>query len=164
MCTAGATSERMLGEWVRRRGIREEMVIIDKGAHTRAGQKRLTPADITADLHEGLSRLGTDYIDLYLLHRDDPAMGVGPIVEVLNEYLSAGRIRAFGGSNWTAGRIAEANDYAAAHGLVGFAASSPNLSLAVPRQVPWAGGCLIAEYLRPFVHLTAMVGRVSIGA
>jgi len=105
----------MLGEWVRRRGIREEMVIIDKGAHTRAGQKRLTPADITADLHEGLSRLGTDYIDLYLLHRDDPAMGVGPIVEVLNEYLSAGRIRAFGGSNWTAGRIAEANDYAAAH-------------------------------------------------
>ena len=73
-----------------------------------------------------------------------PERTVGPIVEVLNEHISAGRIRAFGGSNWTAGRIAEANDYAAAHDLVGFAASSPNFSLAVPRQVPWAGCLSIA--------------------
>ena len=156
----------MLGEWVRRRGIREEMVIIDKGAHTRAGQKRLTPADITADLHEGLSRLGTDYIDLYLLHRDDPAMGVGPIVEVLNEYLSAGRIRAFGGSDWTGWPDYRGQRLRRRPRTAWWVSppAAPNLSLAVPRQVPWAGGCLIAEYLRPFVHLTAMVGRVSIGA
>jgi aryl-alcohol dehydrogenase-like predicted oxidoreductase len=72
-----------------------------------------------------------------LLHRDDPGVPVGPIVEVLNEHLAAGRIHVFGGSNWTPERIQAANEYAAAHGLVPFAASSPNFSLAEQVREPW---------------------------
>jgi aryl-alcohol dehydrogenase-like predicted oxidoreductase len=121
--------------------VREQVVIVDKGAHPNADGARVTPAAITADLLESLDRLATPYIDLYLLHRDDPSQPVGPLVEILNAHCQAGRIRAYGGSNWAPERLAEANAYAEAHGLRPFVLSSPNLSLAVQLQPPWAG-CL----------------------
>ena len=133
----GGDSERTFGEWVRERGLRDEVVVIGKGAHHSEDRKRVTPFDITADLYDSLARFGFDYIDLYLLHRDDPSVPVGPIVEVLNEHLSEGRIHAFGGSNWTPERLSEANDYASENGLEPFVASSPNLSLAVQAAEPW---------------------------
>jgi aryl-alcohol dehydrogenase-like predicted oxidoreductase len=133
----GGDCERVLGRWVRERGLREQVVIIGKGAHHNQDRQRVTPFDITADLHDSLARQKTDYIDLYLLHRDDPSVPVGPIVEVLNEHKAAGKILAFGGSNWSVERFQAANAYAAAHGLEGFAASSPNFSLAVQAKEPW---------------------------
>ncbi|MBZ0302934.1 MAG: aldo/keto reductase, partial [Anaerolineae bacterium] len=77
--------------------------------------------------------------DIYLLHRDDPDVPVGPIVEKLNEYHNKGIIGIFGGSNWTVARVQEANAYAEAHGLKPFAASSPNFSLADQIKEPWSG-------------------------
>jgi len=132
-------SERTFGRWVRERGLRDEVVVIGKGAHHNEDRKRVTPFDITADLFDSLARFGFDHIDLYLLHRDDPSVPVGPIVELLNEHLSEGRIRAFGGSNWTPERLREANDYARENGLPPFVASSPNLSLAEQAVEPWPG-------------------------
>ncbi len=129
--------ERTVGRWVRERGLRDQVVIIGKGAHHSQDRRRVTPFDISADLHDSLARFQFDYIDLYLLHRDDPYVPVGPIVEVLNEHLQAGRVNAFGGSNWTHERIQEANDYAETHGLVPMVASSPNYSLAVQVEEPW---------------------------
>jgi aryl-alcohol dehydrogenase-like predicted oxidoreductase len=73
------------------------------------------------------------------LHRDDPNVPVGPIIEVLNEHQKAGRIRAFGGSNWSHQRIDEANRYAAERGLTPFVASSPNFSMAEQIKEPWEG-------------------------
>src|SRR5437660_3499940 len=134
-------NERTVGRWIRERGLREKIVLIGKGAHPNSDRQRVTPWDISSDLYDSLARLQTDYIDLYLLHRDNPAVAVGPIVEVLNEHLAAGRIRAFGGSNWTPERLQQANTYAIEHGLTPFAASSPNFSLADQVQPPWAG-CL----------------------
>jgi aryl-alcohol dehydrogenase-like predicted oxidoreductase len=139
---AGGNSERGLGEWMQARGNREEVVIISKGCHHNRDRRRVTPFDLASDLHDSLARLQTDYIDLYLLHRDDLAVPVGPIVEALNEHLEAGRIRAFGGSNWTRERIAEANRYAQEHGLRPFVASSPNYGLADQIEDPWGGGCV----------------------
>jgi aryl-alcohol dehydrogenase-like predicted oxidoreductase len=133
--------ERVLGRWVRERGVRDRVVIVGKGAHPYDGQVRVTPAHIASDLAESLERMQIESIDLYLLHRDDPSVPVGLLVEALNEHMRAGHIRAFGGSNWTYERIQEANEYAAAHGLVPFAASSPNLSLAQQTHAPWEG-CL----------------------
>ena len=133
----GGDCERTFGRWVRERGVRDEVVVIGKGAHHNEDRKRVTPFDITADLHDSLARLGFDYIDLYLLHRDDPSVPVGPIVEVLNEHLEEGRIHAFGGSNWRPERLREANDYARENGLTPMVASSPNLSLAVQIEEPW---------------------------
>jgi len=129
--------ERAMGRWMQTRGNRDQVVILGKGAHHSQDRQRVTPYDITADLHDSLARMQTDYIDLYVLHRDDPSQPVGPIVETLNEHKRAGKIHAFGGSNWSSGRIQEANAYAEAHGLEGFVVSSPNFSLAVQRKAPW---------------------------
>ena len=135
----GGDNERTVGRWIRERGLRERIVLIGKGAHHSPDRRRVTPFDITADLYDSLARFQTGYIDLYLLHRDDPSVPVGPIVETLNEHHAAGRIHAFGGSNWTHTRVAEANEYAYAHNLVPFVASSPNFSLAEQVREPWAG-------------------------
>jgi len=135
-------SERAIGQWMRQRGNRERVVVLTKGAHHNADRKRVTPFDIASDLFDSLARLQTDYIDIYVLHRDDPDVPVGPIVEALNEHHRAGRIRAFGGSNWRHERLQAANDHAAAHGLVPFTASSPNFGLAEQVDNPWGPGCV----------------------
>jgi aryl-alcohol dehydrogenase-like predicted oxidoreductase len=132
-------NERAVGQWVRDNNLREQVVIIAKGAHHNEDRRRVTAHDITADIYDSLARFKFDYLDLYILHRDDPSVPVGPIVDILNEHQKAGRIRAFGGSNWSHQRIDEANHYAAEHGLTPFAASSPNLSMAEQIREPWEG-------------------------
>lgn len=130
-------NERTFGRWLADRNVRDRVVLIGKGSHHNADRKRVTPFDITADIHDSLARFKIDFIDIYLLHRDDPSVSVGPIVETLNEHHRAGKIGAFGGSNWTVDRVREANSYAAQHGLKPFAASSPNYSLAEQINEPW---------------------------
>ena len=137
--------ERSVGAWIHSRGVREQVVILGKGAHpNRDRPNRVTPYDISADIADSLARFKTDYIDLYLLHRDDVSVPVGPIVERLNAHKQAGDINAFGGSNWSAARVREANAYAAANGLEGFSASSPNFSLAEQAKEPWTGCATIS--------------------
>lgn len=137
----GGDCERVFGRWLKSRGRRDEVVILGKGAHPYDGRQRVTPDDIAADLEESLARLQVDQIDLYLLHRDDPTVPVGPLVEALDEHKRAGKIGALGGSNWSTSRLAAANAYAAAHALEPFTVSSPNFSLAVQVTPPWEG-CL----------------------
>ena len=133
----GGESERVLGQWSEARGNRDEIVILTKGCHHTSDHRRVTPFDLTSELHDSLARLHTDYIDIYVLHRDDPNVAVGPMVETLNEHRAAGRIHAFGGSNWKPNRIEEANEYADKHSLVPFAVSSPNFGLAEQAEEPW---------------------------
>ncbi|RLT41894.1 MAG: aldo/keto reductase [Chloroflexi bacterium] len=137
-------SDRTLGAWINSRGNRDRVVILGKGAHHNRDRQRVTPYDISSDLHDSLARMKLDFIDLYVLHRDDPSQPVGPIVEVLNEHHKAGKIGSFGGSNWTPARIAEANAYAAANGLLPFVVSSPNFSMAVQKESPWENCLSIA--------------------
>ncbi|MGI4787417.1 MAG: aldo/keto reductase [Janthinobacterium lividum] len=133
----GEGNEKTLGRWVLDRGVQDQVVILAKGAHPYGGKNRVTPEDIDSDMRESMQRQGLDYFDLYVLHRDDPSAPVGPIVEALNAHQKAGRIGAFGGSNWSADRIREANDYAEANGLIPFAVTSPNYSLAEMYAPPW---------------------------
>ena len=133
-------TESTIGQWMKLRGIRGDLVLIGKGAHT----PECYPEALSRQLTQTLERLQTDYLDIYLMHRDNPAIPAGEFVECLNEHLHAWRIRAFGGSNWTIPRIQEANDYAHAHKLVGYAASSPNLALAVWNEPMWSG-CVAAS-------------------
>ncbi len=137
----GEKSERGVGQWIKNRGIRDSIILIGKGAHPDSTGPRVNAKGIEEDILESLKRFQTDYIDIYLLHRDDTSVPVGMIVKALNSHLKAGQIRAFGGSNWTTERIQEANDYASSHGLTGFIASSPYCGLAVTNGPMWAG-CL----------------------
>lgn len=134
-------AETIVGRWLRERERYGDVVVVTKGGHPdlQTGGHRVTPADIDADLERSLAALGVDAVDLYLLHRDDPTRPAGEIVEHLESIRLAGRIRAFGGSNWTTGRLEEAAAFADARNLAGFDCSSPGLSLAVPNEPPWPG-------------------------
>ena len=132
--------ERLLGQWVKSRGVRQQVAIIEKGAHT----PHCNPDDLTKQLLISLDRLGMDYVDVYMLHRDNPQVPVGEFIDVLNEHHKAGRIRLFGGSNWTIDRIDAANAYARGKGLRGMNVLSNNFSLARTIDPVWAG-CLSAS-------------------
>ena len=133
----GGDAERALGDWLERRSaLRHSLVVATKGAHPDGERRRVTPTEIGRDLRESNERLRGP-VDLFLLHRDDPAVPVGELVECLNEHRAAGRLRAFGTSNWTTARIDEANAYAADHGLEGFSISSQHLSLATQNEEHW---------------------------
>lgn len=132
-------AEKSLGHWLKSRNNRDKVVIISKGCHP-YGHDRVTVDDLRHDIEQSFERLGTDFIDIYMLHRDDLKVGVGPIVEILNEYHKAGKIGAFGGSNWIVERIKAANEYASLHGLVPFTVSEPNFGLADQIGDPWGGG------------------------
>jgi aryl-alcohol dehydrogenase-like predicted oxidoreductase len=127
-------SETVIGEWLDGRRAREDIVLVTKCAH---GKEAILPAEdfeevVTRELGESLSQLRTNYIDLYMLHRDNPVVSVGRILERLNREFEAGRVNALGASNWTYDRVDEANAYAQQHELEGFSVVSNNLSLAVP--------------------------------
>jgi aryl-alcohol dehydrogenase-like predicted oxidoreductase len=117
------------------RGNRDELVVIGKGAHT----PHCDPESITRQLGESLDRLQTDHVDLYLMHRDNEEIPVGEFVDVMDEHFTAGRIKAYGGSNWSLERFDEANSYAAANGKQPLTLLSNHLSLARAYDVPWTG-------------------------
>jgi len=133
----GGKSESAIGNYLRKSGRRSDAFVLTKGC---VEPYLVRPEYIRCAIQRSLERLQVDSIDLYLLHRDDPSVPVSELVDVLNEAIRRGHIRSLGGSNWSTSRLDEANQYAAANGLSGFAASSPHLALAVPRE-PWWGGC-----------------------
>jgi aryl-alcohol dehydrogenase-like predicted oxidoreductase/predicted dehydrogenase len=127
--------EQRFGRWVANRGIRDDVVITVKGAHT----PHCDPESLTSQLHESLDRLGTDHADIYMMHRDNADFGVAEFVDVLDEHVRAGRIRTYGFSNWTPARFDEAVAYARAQGRVEPAVLSNHFGLAEALDVPWAG-------------------------
>ncbi|MGN6444005.1 aldo/keto reductase [Amnibacterium sp.] len=131
----GGAHERRLGRWIANRGVREDVVVITKGAHT----PFCDPESLSRQLLESLDRQGTGYADIYLMHRDNLDVPVGEFVDVLDEHVRAGRIRVAGVSNWALDRFDEANAYARANGRTELAVLSNHFGLAEAYDVPWAG-------------------------
>jgi aryl-alcohol dehydrogenase-like predicted oxidoreductase len=125
-------SERVLGKWLAERGNRDRLVIATKGGQ-RVGpvyERTLRYEQLSQQIDESLQHLRTDYVDLYYVHVDDPAVPVEEIIDTLNDKVKEGKIRYFGCSNWEAGRIEEANRYAERAGKAGFAVNEIEWSLA----------------------------------
>lgn len=122
----GGACERNLGAWIRSRGVRDEVVVFEKGGNPPNG----TPEGITRELLAGLDGLGIDHADVWLMHRDNPEVPVGEIVDVLNEHQAAGRMTIFGVSNWSLPRLLEAREYADRNGRGYFSVISNQFSLA----------------------------------
>ncbi|WOO40727.1 aldo/keto reductase [Rubellicoccus peritrichatus] len=133
-------SERIIGDYLRRHNSRDQFIIATKGGHPPVANYRrndngyLAPYRVMADIDDSLSRLAIDEIDLYWLHRDDPRLPVGEILEMLETERKRGRIRYYGGSNWTSERLAEAKQYATANNMTGFVASQPRWNLAATTE------------------------------
>jgi len=125
-------SEKTIGRWMDKRGNRDDIILSTKGAHPHMDHmdvSRLDKESLYDDMARSLEALRTDHVDIYWLHRDDTSLSVAGIMETLNEFVEKGYALHLGASNWTAKRMAEANAFAAAHGMKGFEADQPQFSL-----------------------------------
>lgn len=137
----GGNSERVLGRWLTRVD-RDKVVVSTKCCHPALPIRfsRMSAKHARQDVERSLDCLRS-HIDILFLHRDDPRVPVGEIVEFMNVFVKEGSVRALGASNWTLARINEANAYAEAHGLTPFSVSSPQFSMGARFKDIW-GGCV----------------------
>ena len=125
---AGGESETIIGEWTRARGNRDSVVIATKVS--RHPQFRgMSRSNVLAAADRSLSRLQTDYIDLYYVHYDDPDVPIVEAAGVMSELQQAGKIRYVGLSNFTAPRLREWFTVAAAEGFTPPVALQPHYNL-----------------------------------
>ena len=128
-------ADRVVGGWMDTRGVREDMVVLAKGLHTPLNY----PDVVARQLADSLERLRTGYVDIYVLHRDNPNIPVGEFVDALDAEVTAGRVRLWGGSNWTRERTDAAIAYAVKNHKTPPTVISNNFSLAEMVEAPWAG-------------------------
>ncbi len=124
----GGESETVIGDWLTSRRNRSEVVVATKvGAHP--DYKGLSPATIKAAVDESLTRLRTDYIDLYYTHYDDESVEVSEIIGTLDELVQAGKVREIAASNISARRLEESLAFSAREGLARYVALQPHYNL-----------------------------------
>lgn len=119
-------SERIVGDWLRVAGAREQIVLATKAGHPVFDgdwRVRLSSSELRQDLEGSLKTLGTDYIDVWFLHRDDERIPVEEIIDSCDAFVRDGRVKALGAANWAARRIRKANEYALRAGKAGFVAT-----------------------------------------
>ena len=128
----GGESETIIGDWLKRRGKRDDVVIATKGGSEMGpGKKGLSKGYIARAVDESLRRLNTDYIDLYQSHRDDEDTPVEETLEAYGTLIKAGKVRAIGASNFTPARLAASLQASAKHGLPRYETLQPEYNLMV---------------------------------
>jgi len=129
----GGESETIIGDWMRARGNRNEMVIATKVAKlaTRPG---LSAANIAAAAEDSLRRLGTDYIDIYYAHHDDEEIPLEESLTAFNELVAAGKVRYLAASNYSAARLEEALKISRELGMSEYLLLQPNYNAIVRNE------------------------------
>ncbi|MBF6329672.1 aldo/keto reductase [Nocardia transvalensis] len=125
---SGGESETILGEWLAARGNRADVVIATKGSRL-APFEGLSAKAIHGAVEASLRRLGTDYIDLYYAHYDDPDTPIEETVAAYDELVRAGKIRYVATSNMSPERIRASLAFADREGLARYAAVQPQYNL-----------------------------------
>ena len=163
---SGGESETIIGNWMKLRGNRDRIIIATKvGSEMGPGRKGLAKSYILAEAEASLSRLQTDYIDLYQTHRDDPATPVEETLEAYGALVRQGKVRHIGASNLDAARLTASCRAADRDGLPRYATMQPqynlceraayerelegacrSLGLAVIPYYPLASGFLTGKY------------------
>ncbi|MEU6416922.1 aldo/keto reductase [Streptomyces spiralis] len=124
----GGESETIIGEWVKERGNRSDVVIATKVSQ-HPDFPGLSAANIKAAADASLKRLGTDYIDLYYTHFDKPEVPVEEIIGALDELVRAGKVRHIAASNISAERLQASLDFSDREGLARYVALQPHYNL-----------------------------------
>jgi len=127
----GGESETLIGEWLKRRGRRDDVLIATKvGMLPGEGGARLEPARIAAAAEASLKRLGT-HIDLYYAHQDDTKTPLADSLAAFDALVRAGKVRALGASNYSAERLTEALSVSECEGLARYEVLQPEYNLMV---------------------------------
>ena len=124
----GGESETIIGNWMKRRGNRKEMIIATKVSKldTRPGLKS---ANIIAACDDSLRRLQTDCIDLYYAHQDDPETPIEETLSTFDSLIKSGKVRYIAASNFTAARLQESLDISKTNNLASYVACQDQYNL-----------------------------------
>jgi len=139
----GGQSERLFGKWLEGSGVdRKTLKLVTKGGmgqdkYGSPDRPMCTRESLRSEITSSLEALRTDYVDLYMLHRDDLRIPAEDFVDWMNELKRDGLIKRWGVSNWSLRRIHHACAYAETTGQDPLTATSPQLSLAVPGNEVW---------------------------
>jgi aryl-alcohol dehydrogenase-like predicted oxidoreductase len=174
---SGGESEAILGEWLKSRGSRDRVVVATK-VFELATRPGLSPANIRAAVEDSLTRLQTDYLDLYFAHHDDDTVPQAEYVAAFGELVKAGKVREVGASNFSIARLTSAITIAMDAGVTPFSVAEdsynlvereleavlPTLAGLGVTELPYAslaGGFLTGKY-RPGIAVdSARAGRAS---
>ncbi|NUP19173.1 MAG: aldo/keto reductase, partial [Streptomyces sp.] len=124
----GGESETIIGNWLKARGNRDDVVIATKVSQ-HPDFPGLTAANIKAAADASLTRLGTDRIDLYYTHFDKPDVPVEEIIGALDELVKAGKVRHIAASNISAKRLEASLAFSDREGLARYVALQPHYNL-----------------------------------
>ena len=126
----GGESEEVIGEWLKRSGKRDAVLIATKvGMLPGEGGEKLAPTRIAAACDASLERLGTDRIDVYFAHQDDEGVPQADVLEAFGRLIDAGKVRVVGASNFSAMRLKSALDIARDKGLQHYHVLQPEYNL-----------------------------------
>jgi aryl-alcohol dehydrogenase-like predicted oxidoreductase len=174
---SGGESETIIGQWMKSRGCRDRAIVATK-VFELAARPGLSPRNIRRAVEDSLTRLQTDYIDLYFAHHDDDTVPQVEYIGAFDELVKAGKVREIGASNFSIERIVSANSLAKAAGFTPFSVAEDKFNL-VDRELeatlpaladlgvielPYsslAGGFLTGKYRPGVVVESARAGRTS---
>ena len=126
----GGESEIVIGNWLKKRGKRDDVIIATKvGSQMGSGDKGLSRAWIMKEVDASLKRLQTDVIDLYQAHRDDPGTPQEETMQAFADLVKAGKVRVLGASNFTADRLKSALEVSKAHNWPRYESLQPHYNL-----------------------------------
>ena len=124
----GGESETIIGNWMKKRGNRSQMIIATKVGKldTKPG---LSPSNIISACEDSLKRLGSDYIDIYYSHQDDLDTPIEQSLGAYDSLIKAGKVRYIAASNFTPERLQESLDISKELNLASYIASQDQYNL-----------------------------------
>lgn len=142
----GGESETIIGNWLKSRNNRQQVIIATKvGADIGSG-KDTSKANILKEVDNSLRRLQTDYIDLYFSHYDDEKTPVEETLEAYQELIKTGKVRSIGASNFSGARLKESLDASKRLGLPKYEVYQPEYNLYNRQQYEVEYEPIIQEY------------------
>jgi len=125
----GGESETVIGNWVKRSGKRDKVVLATKVGMEMPNGKGLSKQHILRSAEDSLKRLQTDYIDLYQSHRDDPETSFDETLGAFAQLIRQGKVRAIGASNYHGDRLTAALETSALGNLPSYKSLQPKYNL-----------------------------------
>jgi len=159
----GGQSETIIGKWIKQRKNRDQLVVATKvGSETKEHPVDSSKKHILKSVDESLSRLQSDYIDIYYTHFDD---GVSPVEETLQAYdelLKAGKVRYIAASNISPERLRESLEASKKNGLPSYIALQPHYNLLVREDFEKKYAPLVTEFdLSVFTYWSLAAGFLT---
>src|SRR5688572_6294754 len=125
----GGESETIIGNWLKKGGKRDAVLIATKVGMEIESEKGLKRSQVEKHVEGSLRRLRTDRIDLYQTHKDDPETPVEETLEALDRLVKAGKVRAIGASQYGPDRLVESLAASERLGLAAYQTLQPEFNL-----------------------------------